>query len=200
MQYNTNEERLRLPQYGRGVQKMVDEALAIKNRRVRQDFAERIVEVMALLNPDMLSQPDPESVFWNHLAYMANYELDIDYPCPIERKDADAHPTKLAYPGHRIHYRHYGHLVEQALEHLREMPENAPVRDELIQLVTLRMKRYLADWKGDGIENGKVARDVEQYTEGRVSADKAYNQLAVIERRARALASQSRSSRGKRRR
>lgn len=200
MKYNTNEERLRLPQYGRGVQKMVDEALTITNRQKRQDFAERIVEVMALLNPDMLGQPDPETIFWNHLAYMANYELDIDYPCDIEHKDPNAHPTKLAYPGHRIHYRHYGHLVEQALEHLRELPEGNPMRRELTQLVTLRMKRYLSEARGGANENEKVARDVEQYTEGRVSADEAYDQLAIIERRVRALAPPPRASRGKRRR
>jgi len=184
MQYNTTEERLKLPQYGRAVQTMVERAVAMPTKPMRQAYAERTVRVMRLLNPQVESRPDYLQILWNHLAFMADYKLDIDYPCEIEEHKVGVHPSKLSYPGHRIRYRHYGHLVEQALTNLREMPADAPERRSLTQLIALRMKRYLADWKGDGIENDKVARDIEQYTDGKVSVEEAIEALETVEERA----------------
>ena len=50
------------------------------------------------------------------------------------------------------------------------MPEG-PERDRLTRLIGNRMKRNLADWKGDGIQDSKVAHDIAYYTEGRVEPD-----------------------------
>ena len=41
----------------------------------------------------------------------------------------------------------------------------------LTRLVANRMKRNLADWKGDGVQDAKVARDIAYYTEGKVQPD-----------------------------
>lgn len=185
MIYNTNEERLRLPQYGRGVQQMVDAALAETRRSVQQVMAERIVKVMAAVNPDVANSPDANTILWNHLAYMSDYKFDITYPCEIEKHVCGEHPGKLSYPGHRIRYRHYGYLLEQALRNLGQLPPQFLGRDEMIQAVALRMKRDLADWKGDGIENEKVGRDLASYTDGKVGVEETIALLENAERRNR---------------
>ena len=41
-------------------------------------------------------------------------------------------------------------------------------KEAFIRLVANRMKRNLADWKGDGVQDSKVARDIAFYTEGKV--------------------------------
>ena len=66
--------------------------------------------------------------------------------------------------------RHYGRLIEQAIAHAEDMPEGEE-RDAFVRLVGNRMKRNLADWKGDGVEDTKVARDIAYYTDGRVEPD-----------------------------
>ena len=170
MDYNTNQEKLKLPEYGRLVQQMVEHALTITDRAERQVYAETIIAVMANLFPKMRGIPDFKHKLWDHLAYISDYQLDIDYPCDIERHESGFHPAHLPYPSKHIRYRHYGHLLEKLIQQLTEMPEGAD-RDELTRLVAYRMKYDLAEWKGDGIEDDKVSDDLAHYTNGAIHPD-----------------------------
>lgn len=169
--YNSTRETLKLPEYGRLVQQMVEHAITIENRAERQVYAEAIVKVMMGLNEKMKDVPDFQHKTWDHLAYIADYKLDIDYPYEVTKRDAEkAAPPKLSYPKSHIQFRHYGRLVEKALKELKESAAG-PERDKLTRLIANRMKRNLADWKGDGVQDQKVARDITYYTEGRVAPD-----------------------------
>ena len=181
IRYNTTEEHLRLPAYGRLVQNMVNEAIQIEDPQERQAKAETIVRVMGTLVPEIKASPNYKQTLWNHLAYMSNYQLDVQYPCDIEKEDQTLKPHKLSYPGHRIRFRHYGHLVEEALNTLKTITEDEPRRQQLIRLAVLRMKRNLADWKGDGIEDDKVARDIALYTDGTVTVEETLEQLKEVQ-------------------
>lgn len=168
--YNSTLKPLKLPEYGRLVQNMVDYALTIENREERQRYAAAIVSVMAGLNPQMRDVADFRHKLWDHLAYISDYKLDIDYPFSIVRQDVKVRPHPIEYPCNDIRFRHYGNLVERAMVKLSEMEEGAE-RDNLIRLIANRMKRNLADWKGDGVEDSKVAHDINLFTEGRVEPD-----------------------------
>lgn len=170
MDYNTTREHLKLPEYGRMVQEMVAHALTIENREERQAYAQLIIHVMKNLNPQMKNVPDYEHKLWDHLALMANYELDIDYPFEVERVDKAAAPSHVGYPGNPIRYRHYGHLVEDGLKQIAQLPEGEE-REALLRLIANRMKRNLAEWKGDGIKDEKVEHDIAQYTNGQLTPD-----------------------------
>lgn len=178
--YNTAEARLPIPAYGRLVQQMIDRVQGIQDPHSRQHYAERIVRVMETLNPALKSRPDYRDILWNHLAYMAHYKLEIQYPCPIEERKDERPAHKLSYPGHKIQYRHYGALIEQAAKQLAEMSAGDRLRKETIRNLGARMKRCLAQWRGEGAENEKVARDLEEYTEGRVKAEEVMNELATM--------------------
>ena len=153
------------------VQHMVDYALTIENKDERQRYAEAIATIMLGLNPKMKEVPGFKHKVWDHLAYMSDYKLDIDYPFEINEKQSQrVPPNKLPYPKGEIRFRHYGRLLERALSQLAEM-EEGPSRDSLIRLIANRMKRNLADWKGDGIQDAKVAHDIALYTNGKVEPD-----------------------------
>ena len=180
IRYNTTEEHLRLPAYGRLVQNMVNEAIQIEDPQERQAKAETIVRVMGTLVPEIKASPNYKQTLGNHLAYMSNYQLDVQYPCDIEKEDQTLKPHKLSYPGHRIRFRHYGHLVEEALNTLKTITDDEPRRQQLIRLAALRMKRNLADWKGDGIEDDKVARDIARSTDGTVTVEETLDQIKEV--------------------
>ena len=175
--YNTEEERLKLQKYGRLIQELIKRAKAIENQAGRQAMAERIVKVMAALNPQMRSHPNYKQTLWNHLAFLADYQLDIDYPYEIETYGKDKNPRKLSYPGNRIRFRHYGHLIEDTLMKLKEMGKNQPERKGIIKMLGIRMKGALTEWRGDYVDNEKVARDIEDYTDGAVCFDEAIQLL-----------------------
>lgn len=171
LEYNSTRATLKLPEYGRLVQNMIEYAITIKDKDERQLYAEAIANVMIGLNPKMKDVPDYQHKIWDHLAYIANYQLDIDYPFEItEHKGERVKPEKLSYPKGNIRFRHYGRLLERAISQLKQTADG-PERDELIRLIANRMKRNLADWKGDGVQDTKVARDISFYTEGEIQPD-----------------------------
>lgn len=170
-EYNTTREKLKLPEYGRLVQNMVEYALTITDRTERQAYAQAIVDVMAGLNPKMKDVDDYQHKIWDHLAYISDYKLDIDYPFEItEHRGAATKPERLSYPKSEIRFRHYGRLIEKAISELKDMTDEEE-KKTLTRLVANRMKRNLADWKGDGVQDAKVARDIAYYTEGKVQPD-----------------------------
>ncbi len=169
-QYNSTLPQLKMPEYGRMVQEMVDYAVQLPTKDERQAFAQVIAEVMMNLNPKQKEVADYQHKIWDHLAWLSNYQLDIDYPFEVTEAKERTKPGKLSYPKTGIRLRHYGRLIERAMDDLKEMPEGAE-RDAYVRLVANRMKRNLADWKGDGVEDTKVARDIAYYTDGRVEPD-----------------------------
>ncbi len=171
MQYNTQREKLVMPEYGRSVQQMVLHAIQIDDRDKRLQCAATIVDIMANMQPALRDLPNYREHLWNHVAFISGYTLDVDYPYPITRLDGDAkRPQPMHYPMKRIRNRYYGNLVEQQLEHLAEMPEGEE-RDVFLALVANQMKQTLFDWNRDAMNDEKVAQDIERYTEGRVCLD-----------------------------
>ncbi len=170
MDYNTQRKQLVMPEYGRIVQEMVDHALTIEDRGERLSCAKAIVSVMANLCAQQRDTPDFMHKLWDQLAAMANYQLDIDYPYEITPRNSDARPPRVDYPMQSIRYRHYGHLLESLMDHLRDMPEGAE-RDQLVKLVANQMKRSLSAWNKDSMDGEKIAADLARYTDGKVQLD-----------------------------
>ena len=166
MTYNTQREKMILPEYGRTIQEMVDICLQIEDRSERQRCAESIIAVMTTMNPDVRQQPDYERKLWDQLAILSNYQLDIDYPYEVVKpEDITSKPKPLKYPMTRIRYRHYGHLTEEFMRKLKDMPESAE-REELTAMMANFMKRSLYNWNRDAMDERKVRTDLSSYTDG----------------------------------
>ena len=88
MEYNTQQRTLPLPEYGRSVQNMVDHALTIEDRAERQRCANTIINIMGGMFPHLRDVPDFKHKLWDHLAIMADFKLDIDYPYEIVKKES----------------------------------------------------------------------------------------------------------------
>lgn len=171
MQYNTQREQLVMPEYGRGIQMMVDLAVKIENREERQRCAQAIVKIMSNLLPSTTSKEDEEHRLWNHLARIAHYQLYIDYPVNIvPQEEVQAHPAPLPYPMKTIKRRHYGYLVEQALDYAKTLPEGE-LREAFTKSIANQMKQDLFIWNRDSMDNALVAQDIERYTDGKLNID-----------------------------
>ena len=171
MKYNTQREKLQMPEYGRGIQQMIEYAVTIEDRAERQRCAESIFSVMMDMQPQLREQPDYKHRIWDHIAYISNYRLDIDYPFEITRLGNEAQkPEPTKYPMKEIRQRQYGHLIEEALKLLAEMPEGE-ARDELLAQVANQMKQSLFIWNRDAMDEEKVESDIAHYTGGKVKLD-----------------------------
>ena len=177
MEYNTTREKLIFPEYGRNIQQMARYAVKIENRDDRRAYAQLIIHLMRNLNPQAKNNPDNERKLWDHLALMTNYELDIDYPYEIQKKEMEEQVPKLDYPTHGIRMRHYGNIIERWIDLVSKM-EEGPEREELSYFLANRMKRYLVEWKGDGVSDEKVAYDLETLSNGVLKLDISKYQLS----------------------
>jgi len=166
MEYNTQQRRLPLPEYGRSVQNMVDHALTIEDRAERQRCANTIINIMGGMFPHLRDVPDFKHKLWDHLAIMADFKLDIDYPYEIVKKESlEVKPEVLAYPQKRIRYRHYGHILENMVKKAVEYPEGED-RKHLISLIANQMKKCFINWNKDSVEDQKILDDLREYSQG----------------------------------
>jgi len=160
-----------MPEYGRSVQMMVDMAVQIEDREERQRCANTIVKIMEGLLPSSASKEDDEHRLWNHLARIAHYKLDIDYPVNIVPQEVvQAHPAPLPYPMKSIKRRHYGYLIEQALDYAKTL-EDEDERRYVTECIANQMKQDLFFWNRDSMDNALVAQDIERYTHGQLHLD-----------------------------
>lgn len=168
MKYNTQEKRLPMPEYGRAVQKMVDHAVTIEDRAERQRCANTIVAVMGNMYPQLRDMPDFKHKLWDHLAVMADFKLDIDYPYEVAGPEAlHTAPQRIEYPKGSIRYRHYGRCVEEMMKKACDMPDSEE-RDQLLRLIAAQMKKEYILWNKESVEDEKIIEDIKEYSDGAI--------------------------------
>ena len=168
MEYNTQRKKRELPEYGRSVQNMGDQAVTIEDREERQRCANTIVNIMGGMFPHLRDVPDFKHKLWDHLAIMSDFKLDIDYPFEIVKKeDLVMKPEKIAYSNGAIRYRHYGHILEGLVKKATEMEEGEE-KNALIRLLAIQMKKSLNNWNKDGMEDQKIVDDLRTYSNGAI--------------------------------
>lgn len=171
LDYNTQRDKLVLPEYGREIQQMVDYALTIENRQERQHCAESIVTIMKRMFPEGGATDDYERKLWDHLAIMSGFQLDIDYPFDVSQAVQIAKkPEPMEYPMKRIPVRHYGLMLFELFDKLKTM-EPGDERDELVKLVANQMHRNLMQWSHGSSDLEKVASDLARFTDGKIQLD-----------------------------
>ncbi len=171
LDYNTQRERLILPEYGREIQQMVDYAVKLKDRAERQRCAEAIIAVMKRMFPEGREMENHEQKLWDHLAIMSNFQLDIDYPFDVAGAVQMAKkPDPMPYPMQKIPVRHYGAMMFQVFNKLKTMKPGKE-RDELVALTANQMHRNLVQWSHGSSDVEKVASDLARYTDGNIQLD-----------------------------
>ncbi len=168
MRYNTEEKKMPLPEYGRNIQNMVDHCLTITDREECMHCADTIIDIMGNMFPHLRDVNDFKHILWDHLAIMSNFKLNIDYPYDIVKKeDLDARPPHIPYPHNRIHYRHYGHIIEQLIEKVVAM-ESGDEKDALILMLAMQMKKSLMTWNKESVDDYKVFKDLYELSDGAI--------------------------------
>ena len=162
-----------LPEYGRGVQNMVDYALTIEDRGERQRCANTIVDIMGSMFPNLRDASDNNHKLWDHLAIMSDFKLDIDYPVEVVKKESlEIKPDRIPYSQHNIRYRHYGRYIQELIHIASDYSESEERKMLLLNLIANHMKKDYQNWNNkDGIENQKVLDDLYELSGGKIKLD-----------------------------
>ena len=166
--YNTQQKKLIMPEYGRNVQQMIDHCVSIEDREERTRCANTIINIMGNLFPHLRDVDDFKHKLWDHLAIMSDFKLDIDYPYEIIRKEnLRTKPDRIPYTLTPIRYRHYGKTLERMIKKCEDYPDG-PERDQLISLLANHMKKSFLTWNKEVVDDDKIFKDLREYSHGRI--------------------------------
>jgi hypothetical protein len=169
MEYNSQREKLIIPEYGRIVQDMVSQCLATEDRDKRSRLAKVIVHVMAQLNPQIRDYNDYKQKLWDHLHIISDFKLDVDSPYPVPTRDIINHkPEPIPYKSATVAYRHYGRNIQEIIRKAIEM-EDGEEKTALIRAIGNYLKKSYLAWNRDSVTDEVIAQNLHEMSKGKLS-------------------------------
>jgi hypothetical protein len=154
LEYNTERKKLIIPEYGRHVHQMVDQAVLVKDKAERNKMAKAIIGVMGNLNPHLRDVPDFQHKLWAQLFIMSDFQLEVDSPFekPSEDIYKNSKPNKLNYPQNHPKYRFYGNNIKKMID-IAIGWEDGDLKNKLVLNIANHMKKCFLNWNKDSVED-----------------------------------------------
>ena len=151
--YNTNQETLKLKEYGRNIQKLISQLETIEDKTIRTKYAQVILKIMNLLHiSNNKSITEPTNKRWDDLFIISDYKLNIDNPYPMPNKELRIKPPqKMSYSKKSIKYRHCGRHIELFIKKALETTDVAKQTDMVLSIGKL-IKNFSAAWNKDNLD------------------------------------------------
>jgi len=181
LEYNTEREFLIIPEYGRHLQKMVNQVLEIKDRDERNKMAKAIIDVMGNLNPHLRDVPDFQHKIWDQLFIMSDFKLDADspYPKPL-REVLEARPEPLGYPQNFPKYRFYGNNIKKMID-VAIGWEEGEMKKALVHVIATHMKKCFLSWNKDTVDDAVIYNHLLELSNGKIAVNASDTPLTVSE-------------------
>ena len=166
--YNTEREKLAMPEYGRDVLKMVEDVKRIEDRAKRSEQARAVVRVMEILNPQVHSADNWEQKLWDHLYIMAGYDLDVDSPYPMPSPEQrKSRPEIIPLKKKPIKATHYGRNIESIIDLIASEPEGE-MKTAMIRSLAMYMRQQYLIWNKDSVADTTIFSDIEKLSDYRI--------------------------------
>ena len=168
LDYNTEREKLAMPEYGRNVLKMVEDVKRIEDRAKRSEQARAVVRVMEILNPQVHSADNWEQKLWDHLYIMAGYDLDVDSPYPMPSPEQrKRRPEIIPLKKKPIKATHYGRNIESIIDLIASEPEGE-MKTAMIRSLAMYMRQQYLIWNKDSVADTTIFSDIEKLSDYRI--------------------------------
>ena len=168
LDYNTEREKLAMPEYGRNVLNMVEDVKKIEDRAKRSEQARAVVRVMEILNPQVHSADNWEQKLWDHLYIMAGYDLDVDSPYPMPSPEQrKSRPEIIPLKKKPIKATHYGRNIESIIDLIASEPEGE-MKTAMIRSLAMYMRQQYLIWNKDSVADTTIFSDIEKLSEYRI--------------------------------
>jgi Domain of unknown function (DUF4290) len=186
VEYNSNRDKIKFPEYGRGIQELLLHACTIEEPRLRQKTVESIVHMMQMLNPNRSGIEDYRERLWNHAFAIAEYKLEVNPPAGVQirREDERSKPGPIEYPTPIRNYRHYGVGIQKMMEKAIEMPDG-PKKEGYVEVIASYMKLAYKTWNREHyVSDDIVKEDLENMTNGQLELHEGHSSLDILARHA----------------
>ncbi len=169
MDYNTQRSHLKLREYGRNVQNLVEHLKVIGDKEERNKKASTLVELMKSINRDLNKDSDEhDRKVWDDLYIISNFELDFGGPFPKPNAEIlNRKPERLTYSSNEIKYKHYGRSVEILIDRAIKM-EDPKEKEGAVVVIGRLMKLFFQTWNQDSIEDEQVLKNIKQLSKNQL--------------------------------
>ena len=178
LEYNSQRPHLIIPEYGRHLQKLIDQATAIEDREERNKAAKYIISVMGSLNPHLRDVLDFQHKLWDQLFIMSDFKLDVDSPYPIPSKDIlTQKPERLKYPQNFPKYRFYGNNIKYMID-VANSWEESELKNALVLVIANHMKKCYLSWNKDTVTDEVIFEHLLELSGGKLNLSKSNEELS----------------------
>ncbi len=182
MDYNTQREKLLMPEYGRHIQKMVEQIKQIPDKETRNKQVQAVLDVMLTLKPQNKDVGEYKHKLWDHILLISNFELDIDVPYPSLNKEYyTSRPSVIHNDREPLRAKHYGRNIINMIDIVATMEEgeekNAVVKD----LATYMRKHYLI-WNKNTVSQETIFNDIKILSGGKLIVDDSVQLSALSDK------------------
>ena len=179
LEYNSQREHLIIPEYGRYVQKLINQITAIEDREKRNKGARYVISVLGNLNPHLRDVPDFQHKLWDQLFIMSDFKLDIDSPYPIPTRDVvQLKPERLTYPQNFPKYRFYGNNIKYMIYVARKW-EEGELKNALIIVIANHMKKCFLSWNKDTVTDEVIFNHLLELSNGELNLTAMKEELST---------------------
>lgn len=178
LEYNSLRKPLAIPEYGRHLQKLIDQVLEIEDRTKRNKAAQYVISVMGSMNPHLRDVPDFQHKLWDQLFIMTDFKLDVDSPFPIPSREAIFQkPEPLGYPQNFPKYRFYGNNITSMIDVALKW-EDGEMKNALILVIANHMKKCYLSWNKETVEDEVIFEHLLELSNGRINLAKTNEELS----------------------
>lgn len=178
LEYNAERPHLIIPEYGRHLQKLIEQATEIESREERNKAARYIINVMGNLNPHLRDVPDFQHKLWDQLFIMSHFELDVDSPYPIPSPEMlMLKPDRMAYPQNFPKYRFYGNNIKYMIDVANKW-EEGEMKTALVMVIANHMKKSYLSWNKDTVKDEVIFEHLYELSGGSINLLKTDEELS----------------------
>jgi len=178
LEYNSERSHLIIPEYGRHLQKLIDQATEIEEREERNKAAKYIISVMGSLNPHLRDVLDFQHKLWDQLFIMSDFKLDVDSPYPIPSKDIlTQKPDRLKYPQNFPKYRFYGNNIKYMID-VANSWEESDLKNALVLVIANHMKKSYLSWNKDTVTDEIIFQHLFELSDGKIDLKSTKEELS----------------------
>ena len=169
LEYNAERPHLIIPEYGRHLQKLIDQATVIEDADERNKAAKYIIQVMGTLNPHLRDVPDFQHKLWDQLFIMSDFKLDVESPYPIPSREVlQLKPDVLKYPQNFPKYRYYGNNIKYMIDVANKW-EEGEMKNALVKVIANHMKKSYLSWNKDTVKDDVIFEHLYELSGGKLN-------------------------------
>ena len=178
LEYNAERPHLIIPEYGRHLQKLIEQAVELEDRDERNKAARYIISVMGSLNPHLRDVPDFQHKLWDQIFIMSDFKLDVDSPYPIPSRELlEQKPDRLEYPQNFPKYRFYGNNIKYMIDVANKW-EDGEMKNALIMVIANHMKKSFLSWNKDTVKDDVIFEHLYELSGGTINLQATEEELS----------------------